>query len=94
MGRSALLVLHKGSGMGQHAPRCGSDGLLPGTNDDCGVGDAGFGDGGKHMGDQRAPGDGMQDLGNGRAHAGALAGREHDRQTGPSLHRATPRALS
>ena len=92
--RSALLVLHKGSARAAARAALGGDGLLPGTNDDCGVGDAGFGDGGKHMGDQRAPGDGMQDLGNGRAHAGALAGREHDRQTSPSLHRATPRALS
>ena len=40
---SAALGLHEGSGLRQHAPRCGSDGLLPGSDHDRGVGAAGFG---------------------------------------------------
>ena len=49
--------------MRQHASGLRRDRLLPGTDDDRRRRDAGLGDRGEHMGEQRAPGDRMQDLG-------------------------------
>ena len=50
---------------------------------------SGFGDGRQDVREQRASRDRMQHLGQRRTHAGALAGRKHDRKAGPIPSKAT-----
>ena len=92
---AAPLALHEGRGIRQDALGFGGDVVLPGTDDDGGRGDAGFGDRVEHVGKQRSSGDRVQHLGPRRTHARALAGRQHDRQASPvsrpGFHRQPPR---
>ncbi len=70
--------LHEDVGGRQDAPGFGGNGIGAGSDHDRGHRAAGLAHGIEHMGEQRPAGDRVQHLGSSRAHAGALAGREHD----------------
>jgi hypothetical protein len=83
---SAPLLLHENHGI-RHDEFCRRGNfVLSGTDDDGRRGHARLGNRGEDMSKQRSAGDGVQHLGPCRAHAGALARREHDRKAASSPH--------
>ena len=84
MCRTTPLRLHETSDTGQNALRLRSDSLLARADHNGRGGDFGGLYCCKHVRQQRTSGDRMQDLGQGRAHPRAFAGREHDREASPS----------
>ena len=87
MRRAQPLALDKGLGIGAEAAHLVGDRLVVGPDHD---GEARslrpWGAACEHMREQRLAGHRMQHLGQRGAHARALAGREHDSQTGTSVH--------
>ena len=86
MGSAAPRALHEAFGVRHNAPSFGGDASLFRADDDRYRADAHLANGRENMGQQRAPGDRVQDLGHRRTHSGPLAGCKHDRKAGPSLH--------
>ena len=79
-------ALHKTFGLRRDPPHFGSDRVLPRSDHHGGGVGLGVGNCGEHMRQQGLAGDRMQHFRLCRAHAGALAGCEHDGKAAPMLH--------
>jgi hypothetical protein len=76
---AAPLRLQEDFGRRRRALGFGRHRIAAGSHNHRRRGAAGLADRVEHMGEQRSAGDGAQYLRPRRAHAGALAGRQHDR---------------
>ena len=80
MRRAAPLLLHEDRGIRQNALGFGGDGVLSGTDDDGAAVTPASATAASTCASSDCPAIACSTFGRGRAHAGALAGREHDRK--------------
>ena len=84
---AAALMLREHRDAGANPSGLGGDLVLPWPDDHGSRTDAGLGNRGQHMREERFTGERMKHLGPCRAHADALASRKHDRKAVPNPHR-------